>query len=320
MNKYQKILKLASAYFKAANLKENMALRIFHALIPTLVQDIHSQQEIEDIQKFMAFDLIPGAKEILELGAKAVAYEFDISTNEQMKHEIQRAVEDGNYIHALRLAEDGFLSDFRSSTGGKAWSNVSKHLLHLASLIKQVEASGSPSDAQKLSTYLDTIDQLAHNTGTLMEKLVQREMGTVTPEAQKRYEELLRLRDISKIEGSHPTALLMQQYLAGQPKEYQEWYRRYLAMHQARPGTPTSEEAGQPVDEQWQYDKYLPDQNGDEYNSALKLLEQTKRQRELENYLKVQDESGTVPIVSKKAPPAPPPRKKAAHDLRNPQL
>ncbi|MCK9567351.1 hypothetical protein M0R72_00190 [Candidatus Pacearchaeota archaeon] len=310
MVKFNKILKLATAYslYAFADLRENMALRIFHALIPTLIQDIHSSQEVENIQKFMAFDLIPGAKEIFELGTKAVAYEFDCSTNEPLKKEIQRAVADGEYTKGLEMAVTGFLSEFRTATGNKAWSSISKHLLHLERLIQKVEESRSPNDALHLSTYLDTIDQLAHNTGSLMEKLVQREMGSVNPDAQQRYQELLRLRDISKMEGSRPTALLMQQHLVRMPKEYRDWYKRYLAMHQVHPESGSVAQPGHPTNEQWQYQQYLnrPVEEGDEYNAALELLNKTKRQRELANYLTVPDDSPTISSVSKKTPPPPP--------------
>jgi hypothetical protein len=324
MGKCNKILKLATVYslYTFADLRENMALRIFHALIPTLVQDIHNSQEVANIQKFMAFDLIPGAKEIFELGTKAVAYEFDCSTNEPLKKEIQQAISNGEYTKGLKLAVTGFMSDFRTVTGNKAWSSIAKHLLHLERLIKIVEQSGSPNDALRLSTHLDTIDQLAHNTGSLMEKLVQREMGSVNPDAQQRYQELLRLRDISKMEGNHPTALLMQQYLSSMPKEYRDWYKRYLAMHKvhpeynmpdepANPSSPGSvAKPGRPTNEQWQYQNYLnrPVEEGGEYNAALELLEKTKRQRELSNYLTVPEDSSTISSVSQKAPP-PPPRK-----------
>lgn len=332
MGKCNKILKLATVYslYALADLRENMALRIFHALIPTLVQDIHNAQEVENIQKFMAFDLIPGAKEIFELGAKAVAYEFDCSTNESLQKEIQQAIADGEYTKGLEMAVTGFLSEFRMDTGNKAWSSISKHLLHLEKLIKKVEESGSPTDALRLSTYLDTIDQLAHNTGSLMEKLVQREIGSVLPDAQQRYQELLRLRDISKMEGSHPTSVLMPQHLARMPKEYRDWYKRYLAMHQVHPENATTEEPanpaspgsvakpGRPTNEQWQYHNYLnrPVEEGDEYNASLELLDKTKRQREFSNYLTVSDDSTNISPVSKKTPP-PPPRKIRPNELRH---
>lgn len=297
MDKFNKILKLATMYslYTFADLRENMALRIFHALIPTLVQDIHTAQETKEIQQFMAFDLIPGAKEILKLGAKAVAYEFDCSSNEELKKEIQQAIANEDYTKGLTLAVSGFLSGFKAATGNKAWSNISKHLLNLEKLIKIVEDSKSPTEAIRLATYLDIIDQLAHNTGSLMEKLVQQEVG-VHPDAQKRYQELLKLRDISKMEGSHPTALLMQQHIGGMPSEYRDWYKRYLAMHGS----------GRPVDEQWQYQQYLNQPIEKEYDAALELLKKTKKQRELEQYLTIPTDSDTVGFVNQKSPPPPP--------------
>jgi hypothetical protein len=311
MGKNNQILKMATVYsmFAIADLRENMALRILHALIPTLVQDIHNAQEVENIQKFMAFDLIPGAKEIFELGAKAIAYEFDNSANEQLKQEVQQAIENKEYTKGLELSVPGFLSGFRVTTGNEAWSNIAKHLLHLDLLIKRVEKSESPKDALRLSTYLDTIDQLAHNAGSLMEKLVQREMNTITPESQERYQELLRLRDISKMEGDYPTSLLMQQYLKGKPKEYREWYKHYLAMHNAAPEKELANDpSGHKHNEQWQYQKYLgvPVEEGGGYNEALQLLQKTKRERELANYLTTPNDPGMISQEYKKAPPPPP--------------
>jgi hypothetical protein len=280
MGDFNKILKLATVYslYTFADLRENMALRIFHALIPTLVKDIHNAQEIKNIQEFMAFDLIPGAKEIFVLGAKAVAYEFDCSSNEDLKKEIQQAISNGHYTKGLELATTGFLSGFKETTGNKVWSNIAKHLLNLEKMIKNVEDSGSQADAIKLSYYLDTIDQLVHNTGSLMEKLIQQEMGSIHPDAQSRYQELLRLRDISKMEGSHPPTILMQQHIKSMPKEYRDWYKQYLATNP---------------------------ENEKDYNSALELLSKTKQQRELEQYLTIPETSYNIIPVAKK-PPAPP--------------
>ena len=75
----KKLFKFATVYslFTTADLKTNMAIRILHSLIPTLVADTATLSEQEDLSGFLARDLIPGAKEVYRYGAAAIVREFD---------------------------------------------------------------------------------------------------------------------------------------------------------------------------------------------------------------------------------------------------
>jgi hypothetical protein len=255
-----------------------MALRILHSLIPTLINDLQSEQQVKDTHSFLAFDLIPGAKEVFEYGAKAVAWEFEISSNEELKQKIKQAIYSGHYVDGLKLAVTGFLQKFRAATGNQAWSKFAQALIELKSKIDRVEQTQSPADAMMLTAYLNAIDGMAHNTGTFMEKLVQQEGGYMTHD---KVDELARMRDITRLPTDEAIAL-MRDYLPNAPKEYRDAYKEYTRLH--------------------------PGEDG-EYQAAIMLLKDFQRKRQLEE-LTINNPSDNIQPVTKKQYPAPP--KKAA--------
>ena len=283
--KIRKLLKFASIYhlYSFADLRQNMALRIMYSLIPPLVKDVYNEKETIDFESYLAFDIIPGAKEILNYGIKAVEYEFNISDNETMKKEIRKLIFSGDYRSALQMASHGFLQGFRAATGNEAWSKFSIALIQLDDHIKRVEKTGKSEDAKLLISWLNKIDGMAHNTGSFLEKLVQQESGLMS---QDQYQELLRMRDISNLPVNQYSntpyehiITLMNKYLPALPKEYRNAVHEYIRLHPGKEG---------------------------EYQAAIKVLEEVKKQRELKDYLTVEENTDIVkPVKKTPLPPRP---------------
>ena len=222
-----KLLKFASVYLICnADLTTNMAMRIMHSLIPTLVANnppkrFNSREEAID---YFSMQLLPGAREILQLGSKAIVAEYALSYNEKTKRELAALIGNGRYREGLELAANGFEQDFKThATGGKRWKDFSLALLRLQSQIEKVEKTGDPKEAKTLSAYLNTIDGMVHNSGDFLERFVQQESGYLTPE---KTEELRRLRDISRLERADDVVSLMRPYAREDP-EYWRLFQQY---------------------------------------------------------------------------------------------
>lgn len=236
--KISKILKFASIYsdilLKKSELQSAMALRILHSLIPTLIGDIKTEpsfydfESAEEAQKYYATDLIIGAKEILKYGSQAIVSEFNLSKNEEQKSIISNFINSGNYKDGLKLAINGFLDDnsFSSAIGGQPWSNFAKALLQLSNQIDKAESSGNVQDVMLLSSYLNAIDGMAHNTADFLEKLVQQESGYLTLD---KVEELRKLRDLTRLP-ENDILTLMESYSRNHP-EYKKLYKEYRRRH-----------------------------------------------------------------------------------------
>lgn len=231
----KKLFNFANIYYtfsKFADLKQNMAIRIMHTLIPSLISEYGNPTKE---MQFAAFDIIPGAKEVLQYGIQAINDEYNFSFNEEHKQEIQNTISSGNYIKGLELASQYFLTDFNplglevggELTGGKNWQTFAKGLIELDSKIKQVEKTGSPQDAMNLSAYLNAIDGMAHNTGSFMEKFVEQEGSP-----KERVNELLQLRDITRLPAEYAIPL-MEQYSRNNP-EYRKYFEEYRRLHPAK--------------------------------------------------------------------------------------
>lgn len=229
LNKITKCSKLFFLY-SSADLKENLSLRILHSLIPTLLSSLSSEQEIQDWNYFLAHDLIPGAKEILNYGLKAISQEYKHSYNDTRRIDIQSAVSNGDYDSALYMAIQGFPVDFTmvpgisSLFGGQPWADFSQGLLNLKNQIQKTESSKSRQDVLALTAYLNAIDGLVHNTGSFMEKLVSQEGKGQSPYA------LLQLRNLTRLPVEQVIALLP--FFFSHPY-YKRFLQEYLRLHPA---------------------------------------------------------------------------------------
>lgn len=213
--------------YATADLKENLSLRIIHSLIPTLVGKLSSEEEVKNLQAFLAHDLIPGANEIFRYGIQAIYDEYNHSYNEQRKYEIQKAIQNKDYQKGLQLSIEGFPLDFTMVPGvgglfgGEGWAQFAKGLLDLKNQLDTVQRTKSPREAMALTSYLNALDGLAHNTGSFMETLVQQEG------AGQSAEELLKLRDITRLPTEQVVALMAQP----QFRQYKPFFQEYFKLN-----------------------------------------------------------------------------------------
>lgn len=238
-----KLFKFATVYnlFTTADLKTNMAIRILHSLIPTLVSDTATLSEQEDLSGFLARDLIPGAKEVYKYGAAAIAREFDFCFNDAKRDAVQKTINAGDFEKGIDLAIEWFNTDFGSSggVGGKNWVIFAKTLKIINEQIKKVEKTGSKSEALKLSSYLNVLDSLSHNSGSFMEKFVEEEsFDNKDIENQiQNLKDLLKMRDITTLQDPEQVISLIQtnpDIVGRLPRDYQKMIREYRRFHPAK--------------------------------------------------------------------------------------
>ena len=230
MGKFEKIARLSNAYYRyasqlysVADLRQNMALRIFHSLLPTFLAQTEPEYTALETQGRMAFDLIPGAKELLKYGTEAIVLEMETYKSD-LAASAKEALESENYKKALEIAHQW-------TSKSKVWGQVTLRLLQLEEHIRKVEKQGigSINDAKYLASILNIIDSLTHYTGPFTERLVERENIPNTNRSQ-RVQELITMRDIAELPPEH-TIALMRRYLSDMPKEYRDAYKEYVRLH-----------------------------------------------------------------------------------------
>ena len=236
-----KLFKFANLYslFTTADLKTNMAIRILHTLIPILVADTATLSEQQDLSGFLAQDLIPGAKEVYKYGAAAIAKEFDFCYNDIKRAAVQTAINKGNLEQGINWAIEWFDTDFgdSGSIGGKNWVIFAQTLKKINEQIKIVERTGGKLEAMKLSSYLNVLDSLSHNSGSFMEKFVEEESNEKDEyKKMKNLKDLLKMRDITTLQDPEQVISLIQSNpdIVGRlPIDYQKMIREYRRFHPA---------------------------------------------------------------------------------------
>ena len=175
----------------------------------------------------MAFDLVPGAKELLKYGTEAVVLEMEAYKSD-LAASAKDALDIGDYKKALEIA-----NQWTSKGKIKVWDQVTLRLSQLEEHIRKVEKQGvgSINDAKYLASILNIVDSLTHYTGPFTERLVERENIPNTNSSQ-RVNELITMRDIAELSPEH-TIALMRRYLPDMPKEYREAYKEYVRLHPA---------------------------------------------------------------------------------------
>lgn len=185
MKKLYYIERLASSYFdiavieslyKKANLLSNMAARVMHSTLPYNEQ----QNNIVALQS-----LLPGAKELFEYGVKACMDEIQFSRNGNAEDNVVMPFAMGNIEESLNNAIKIFSNDdlWDVAYGGKPWINITKNLLSLYKTIKNIEEAKKKKDweqyekqLKEMVIYMNIIDGISHNSGTLLDKMVDFEL------------------------------------------------------------------------------------------------------------------------------------------------
>ncbi len=267
--KTKMLLKYANLYYLYANadLRTNMVLRILHSLIPQIVHN----DDPAKYQEYLAEQLIPGAKEVLQYGIQAIASEYRVIKLDDEANVLTALISDP--INGLKMAATGFRSKRISGYGGEPWARFAEALIVLKEKTDRAEKTRNPKDAQALTVNLNQIDGMMHNTGDFLEKMVQQEGGYMTVDKQ---EELRRLRNITRLPAEHSIPLMESEARKLREADfYEELFKQHRGLH--------------------------PVQEGD-YEKAKQSLEDFSKERLTE----MPSEYKFTP----KAPPPPPPPKK----------
>ena len=167
-----KLLKYSTIYnnlTKVADIKSNMALRILHSLIPSFISN---PEEARLLSLERSKDLIPGAKELLKYGRKIIQSELKYAA-------FDLNIKSDNYIEFFEKAKKAFMSNIweSSSFGGASWARIADLLLNIAKIVDNYESSKDINDLSELSYYLNALDGLMHNSGSVLEKMLLSERG-----------------------------------------------------------------------------------------------------------------------------------------------
>jgi hypothetical protein len=224
------LLKYANLYYLYANadFSTNMVLRILHSLIPQIVH----KENPATYQDYLAEALIPGAKEVFQYGTQAVASEYRTIRSENEAAVLSTLT--SNPEEGLKMAAADFRSKLTPGYGGEPWAKFADALVNLKIKIEIAERSKSPRDAQALTANLNQIDDMMHNTGDFLEKMVQQEGGYMTVDKQ---DELRRLRNITRLPTEHAIALMEPESRKFREADfYRELFKEHRGLHPVQEG------------------------------------------------------------------------------------
>jgi hypothetical protein len=179
MNYLIKISKLCDFFNKQADLLTDMSQRILFSTLPYNEQ----QNNIIALQA-----LIPGAKNLLRLGTKAAVAEIMHMENDRGKsyNECLKLFNVEKFSEVLDKMYNLFNnpSKWELFFGGEKWKNITKTLILLNNSLINIEQAKSEKDWEKyekqlkeMVAYMNAIDGIAHNTGTLLETIIRYEAG-----------------------------------------------------------------------------------------------------------------------------------------------
>lgn len=227
--KYKKVLNLAIQFeklVKIADLHSNMAKRIMFSLLNHLTPQGESASRMyltKGVTDYTALkQMIPGAKELIEYGTKACLEEASYAKEGMLiPHENPEGIavfkeakshyEQKNINETLKLLYKLF-SEFKweRQMGGAAWAKISATLLEIYKAIvaaeqakKNYEYEKEAEELMNMVTYVNVLDGLAHNTGTLMEKMLQIENTKTTgdeyADISEKFQQANRLMDSKEL-------------------------------------------------------------------------------------------------------------------------
>lgn len=179
---------------KHADLRSNMAKRIMFSLLSHLVPAGESARShyTKGVIDFKALkQMIPGAKELLNYGTRACLDEARTyaasptsktpnDLGRQLLNQAKAAFENDQIPETLKILEKMFLeAKWLPSFGGKPWATISSTLLKIYNQLKLAEEAKKNYDYEleadmlmEMVAYINVLDGLAHNTGSIMDKML----------------------------------------------------------------------------------------------------------------------------------------------------
>lgn len=251
--KVAKIIKLAEVYnaliIKKANLLTNMAARILWSTIP-------AEQQINHTVALKS--LVPGAKELLKYASLAIIDELTYiekipeSALEQynsyfpesapitgMHKILSNKIKNNEYEEPLKLSYMLFEDEsaWPIYTGGKNWANITKNVLNLHYSIANAEKNRDEgkwdqyiNSLQEMTVYMNVLDGIVHNTGSLLEKMIYKEVEALrnyTPGNTSKYEiAIQKLMDAKELRDTSAVINIASDHLKNIPEKllpFKDW-------------------------------------------------------------------------------------------------
>lgn len=177
---------------KEANLQLNMAKRIFFSLLSHLVPEGQESQIAltKGIIDYKALrHMKVGARELVEYGLEACVnegmhwdYINDSNKGKILYNQAKSNFEAGNYKETINALIELYSLDWKEGYGGNSWKKIVEtidKILELLNLADQYKKSfEDEKEVEALSNmvaYVNVLDGLAHNTGTIMDKMINLE-------------------------------------------------------------------------------------------------------------------------------------------------
>lgn len=204
MNDIRNITNMADRFYQLtrnASVRGNMAKRIMFSLLQHLVPQGESARVALThgvVDDKALRQMIPGAKELLEYGTAAAIEEarhYDMKVEVDRREESFSPPDNTEYQKLLSIYNSGNIHntlvglcnlfakpDWVPGYGGEKWLEIAKTLLNIDNSILAAEVAkksydweGSSKHLMKMTMYVNILDGLAHNTGDIMQKILDHE-------------------------------------------------------------------------------------------------------------------------------------------------
>lgn len=157
---------------KKSSLLSNMAARIMWSAMP---------YDMQKNNMLALKSLLPGAKELLKFGTAACLEETSFSLDRTKYFKIQTAYLNNDIETFLNLCYQLFNTKdaWETHFGGSKWAIIAKNLIELHLSIKNTEEAQARGDVDStiselnnVVVYMNVLDGLVHNTGSLFDKMI----------------------------------------------------------------------------------------------------------------------------------------------------
>lgn len=199
-------------YFpKLADLKANMAKRIFFSTLSSLVSPNESARvplTNGAIDIIALRQMIPGAKELLEYGTQAAINEAKQFHDQEEIDKLLPSFQSSNPSEALKTLIEFFnRDDWMIMFGGKNWAKICATLLKIyenlsqAQTFRRTNPEKEASSLMEMTAYLNVLDGLAHNTGTIYSKMLELQKDKYDPDyGEKELNHLMDAKELTNPE------------------------------------------------------------------------------------------------------------------------
>jgi hypothetical protein len=214
------------AMLSEASIRSDMAKRIMHSLLPAVADPNQVATTKGAVDYTSLATAAEGRSGIIKYGTMACVEElrhllktpnqdYDRITNPVPYHRALALAKEGKYLEAINDCVEGFsmYEYWAPAYGGKAWEKIAKVIHKLIELDMKLEKlrtnKADPdfvdSEIETLNDiviYMNVFDGLAHNTGSIMGKLVNEEVKdlkldyTVTDRENKAVERLMHAKEL----------------------------------------------------------------------------------------------------------------------------